>query len=752
MNKMLQVTTSCAVLTLGILAGSGPARAQSVPAEPAARPRIGLVLGGGGAKGAAHVGVIRVLDELRVPIDCVVGTSMGALVGGTYASGMTAEDIEAAIHKISWQEAIAFEGQREKLPMRRKLAGVTYSNAMEFGLKGGRVTPPSGFIKTQNIEQTIQVLVARSRGVTDFDRLPIPFRAVATDMQSGEMAVLAGGDLARAMRASMSVPGVFAPVNIEGRILGDGGLTRNLPVDIARQTCADVVIAVAVPNPVPTPEELQSPITMVGRTLDVLIGANEKAQLATLGPSDVGIVVEVGEIGGTSFDKVGEVIPLGRAAALKQRAALERYAVGEAEYLAWRDSVARRPQGEMTLAGVTIEGLEHVNPAYVLDKLGLESGAVVDEEMISRKVKDVYALSDFESAHYQLSGDPATPVLDLRLQEKSWGPQILRFDLGLYMGTGANTAFTVGGDYLRTWINDRGGELHGALRVGRTSGLEASLYQPLDTAQTWFAEPGIVAQRSLEDIYVEGDAAARYEFEHVFGFVEFGRVFGTRSEVRAGVRAGAQWALREIAYEDLPEVDGESYGGISLGYTYDSRDRDFLSNHGILARVNYFRGEESLGAVGHYERLEGVLGAAVPVGDNMAYLRASGGSSLDTLLPVYDLFTLGGPVSMPGLALGELRGNSYWSGQAAYLHKIADIAPLFGHSLYLGATFTAADMSGRIDFERRAPVYSGAVVLGGRTPLGPVNVSLALTSESSWQFVFALGRPIEERTITDPAW
>lgn len=710
------------------------------------------MLGGGGAKGAAHVGVIRVLDELRVPIDCVVGTSVGALVGGSYASGMTAEELEKAIRGISWQGTIAFEGHREKLPMRRKLAGVTYSNSLEFGIKDGGITTPAGLINTQNIEQTLQSLVERSRGITDFDRLPIRYRAVATDMQRGEMAVLDHGDLAHAMRASMSVPGVFAPVVIEGRVLGDGGLTRNLPVDIARETCADVVIAVALPNAVPTPEEMQSPLTMMSRTIDVLVGANEAAQLATLGPRDVKIVIDMGGMVGTSFEKVADAIPVGRAAAQAKQAELARYSVPEAEYAAWRDSVSRKERGEVTLAGVTIQGLEHVNPDFVLDKLGLASGSVVDLPTISRRIDNVFALSDFESAHYALSGDPDNPVLDLRLREKSWGPHIVRFDLGLYMGTGANTAFTIGGDYLRTWVNDRGGELHGAVRVGRTSGLEASLYQPLDTAQTWFVEPGITAQRSLEDFYVDGEAAARYELEHVLGLLDVGRVFGTRSEVRAGIRSGAQWALHEIADPEFPEINGEGYGGIALGYTYDSRDREVLASRGVLARITYFRSAESLGAAGDYQRLEGMATFTVPVGDNVAYLRASGGSSLDSRLPVYDLFTLGGPISMPGLAIGELRGRSYWSGQAAYLQKVADISPVFGHALFLGATLTAADMSGRIDLERSAPIYSGAVVLSARTPLGPASISLALTSATSWQLVFGLGRPLEERTITDPVW
>jgi outer membrane protein assembly factor BamA len=189
-----------------------------------------------------------------------------------------------------------------------------------------------------------------------------------------------------------------------------------------------------------------------------------------------------------------------------------------------------------------------------------------------------------------------------------------------------------------------------------------------------------------------------------------------------------------------------------MRYVYDSRDRDTLWQRGTLMRMTYFRGEESLGAVGSYDRLEGMLTMAVPVRDNVAYVRVSGGSSLDTLLPVYDTFTLGGPVSMPGLSIGELRGTSYWSAQASYLQRIADISYVFGQSLYAGFALTAADMSGVIDFTRSDTIYSGAFVLAGRTLLGPLSLSLAVTSDSEWQLMLGLGRPIEERTITDPSW
>jgi NTE family protein len=746
-----------------LLATSSVAAADPATSQPAAdpvtayaaagsRPRIGLVLGGGGAKGAAHVGVLAALEELHIPIDCVVGTSMGALVGGTFASGRTAREVEEAVGAISWQEAIARRGLRNKVPMRRKLTGGTYTNGLEFGVRDGGLTTPSGFFSTQNIDLTIQYLVARSRDVTDFDQLPIPFRAVATDMQRGEMVVLASGDLARAMRASMAVPGIFAPVMIEGRILGDGGLTRNVPVDIARQTCADVVIAAAVPNPTPDPEDLNSPLTLVARTLDVLIGANERQQLETLGPQDVKIVIDMGDIGSASFDRVADAIPLGRAATLAHRAELERYALPADDYRAWRAARARPPLAPSALAGVTVQGAQRVNEDFVRLTLGLQPGDVVDSAQIGKRVTAVFALSDFEAVGYNLAGDPDRPTLNLELHEKSWGPNIVRFDLGFHIGTDENTAFTIGGDFLRAWINERGGEIQGSARIGRTTGLDLALHQPLDPAQRWFVEPGLTVQRSIEDIFADGESVAQYRFAHGWGYLDAGRVFGNSTELRAGLRAGGQSVQREIGLPGLPEISGEGYGGIALRLTRDTRDRDVLWQDGTLARVTYFRGMEGLGAVDDYDRLEAMAVTAVPYGDSVVYLRASGGSSFGAQLPVYDAFTLGGPVSMPGFNVGELRGSNYWSGHASFLRRVADISYVFGQALYAGLNFTVADINDRVGLAPDDPVYSTGLLLVGRTPLGPVSLSLAFTSESDWQLVFGLGRPIEERAITDPAW
>jgi NTE family protein len=746
---LVLIPTCVGGLALAPLSGA----AQADAAAPAARPRIGLVLGGGGAKGAAHVGVLTMLEDMRVPVDCVVGTSMGALVGGTYASGMTAREVEEAVAKISWAEAIGFAGWRQKLPMRRKLAGRTYSNNFEFGFRDGSVAAPSGIINTQNIEQTIRHLVSRSLGTDDFDELPIPFRAIATDMLTGEMVVLSKGDLAQAMRASIAVPGVFSPVTIDDRTLGDGSLTRNVPVDIARQTCADVVIAVAVPTPPPPPEALKSPIAMISRTLDVLIGANERQQLESLGPQDVRIVVPMGDIGSGAFDRVAEAVPLGRRAAEEQRESLRRYSLPAAEYQAWRESTRRPDTRHVQLAGIEVVGLDRVDERYVRSYLGLEPGQQVDQKQLGDAINDVFALGDFDGVQYSLVGDPARPDLRVEVTEKALGPNILRFDLGLAVGTSGANAFVLAADYLRPWINARGGEVHGLLQVGRNAIFDLSLYQPLDARHAWFVEPGGRVSRSSEDLYVDGEIATRHNFDGMYAYLDAGRVFGTSAELRAGVRTGSQRATREIAVPGLPGAPAEGYGGVYASFTYDDRDREALATQGWLNRLRYFRGLDALGSKREYDRLEGVLLHAWPVaGDDLFTARAAGGGSFRGELPFYDLFTLGGPISFPGLGLGQLRGTSYWTTQVSYLHKVADLSPLFGQSLYAGGSLIAGDMSGRQDGVRESTIFGGSLLFGGVTPLGPLTMSLSTTSSDDWSVLVRLGRPVEERTITDPAW
>lgn len=717
------------------------------------RPRVGLVLGGGGAKGAAHVGVIQALDEMRIPVDCIVGTSMGALVGGIYASGKSADEVNRLVRDIDWRETLAFASLREKLPMRRKQAGITYSNSLEFGVKKNGITAPAGIINTQQVEQVIRDLAHTGGGQGDFDELPIPFRSVATDMQSGAMIVFDHGDLSQAMRASMAVPGVFAPTVVEDRVLGDGGLVRNLPVDVARSSCADVVIAVWPSSPTPDREALLSPLALISRSLDVVINTNVNQQLESLTANDVAIEIDMRDVGSADFDRIEESIPLGKIAAFAHRDELARFTVSEATYAAWRKSKSAPQTAGAQLAGIEIRDMERVNARYVRSSLDIKPGMTINDRLLEKQVAAVFALGDFEGVSYRLRGDPARPLLEIDAVEKSWGPRFLRFDLGLAASSEGETPFVLRADYLHHWINRAGGEIHGAAQLGRTMLADLSLYQPLDVRHEWFVEPALHLQRSLEDVYYNRDALARFDLRHGYGALEAGTTFGRSAEIRVGLRGGIARAEPDIATPDISGTETESQNGWTARLIYDTRNTPLLPTRGWLARIDYFSSETSLDSERDYERIEGLVQTALPFRHDVILAAIAGGSSFGSTLPIYEAFVLGGPVSFPGFRIGELRGTEYWTGSLSYLRKIADISQLFGQALYLGIQFEAGAMQGIEPLDTSnaydGTLYSGSVFFTGRTPIGPATLSIGVNSERSWMLSLGLGRPIEEGTIVD---
>ena len=709
------------------------------------------MLAGGGAKGAAHVGVIRVLDQLHIPIDCVVGTSMGALVGATFASGVSAPDLERAVLAIDWKRTVGGQGRRDRTPIERKLTQLTYSIPLDVGLQNGAVRLPGGLIATQEIEQSLRTLVASARYTHNFDDLPIPFRAVATDMVAGDMVVLDGGDLAEAMRASMAMPGVFSPVTIDGKLLSDGGITRNLPIDIARKLCADVVIAVWMSSPPPTAADLTSSLSLLSRSVDVMISANERAQIASLGPKDIGIEVPMGDIGSGSFERVPEALELGRKAADARRGDLARYSVADDAYQAWLKKVGRTELDKPVLAEVRIVGLRRVNIDYVRAQLEhVAAGKAVTADDIAADIERIYALGDFERVDYDVTGPPEARVLEITPIEKEWGPNFLRFDLGLAAYEGGDMFAILRADHDRTWINSLGGRWHNALQFGRQAVARTDFYQPLDVRQRFFVQPIAQAEDDYEDVYANGDRAARYILRQRYGQVDFGMNFGTLAQLRLGVRSGSQAAELDTGAAALPEFARTPDTSVELGASFDTRDTLALPTRGMLVNVRYAHSEDWFGGQFDYSLFEALVARAFSVraGDSLALL-VGGGYTPYGELPPTELFKLGGIRTFPGLRPGELRGTSYWTAGTRYAWRLVDIQPLFGQALYAGVRLQAAQMRGRVDGVTANTLYGLAGTIGGRTPAGPFLLSIGWVNDGSWQLQFSVGRPVSEGTVLD---
>jgi NTE family protein len=723
-----------------------PSRAD--PPVATDRPRIGLVLAGGGAKGGAHVGVLKVLEELRVPIDCIAGTSMGALVGGGYASGIPAKELEKFVTGIDWRKVVGSQGRREFEPIEQKRAGVTYSNQLELGITSDGVTTPEGLISTSNVDDLLRSYVASARLETDFDELAIPYRAVATDMVTGSMVVLDSGDLATAMRASMAIPGAFAPVVTDDKILSDGGLVRNIPIDVARDLCADVVIVVNLVEPAADPKRLRSATQLLSRTMDVMIEANETLQLQSLRPSDVRIDVEMGSITTADFERIPETIPVGEAATRAMSGALERYAVPEAQYVAWRDSVTTSQRIETRLVGVRFEGLKRVNPEYLAQSERVKAGDVVDTAAISLEAQRMSALQDFDSVGYRLDGDRESPTLTWLPREKNWGPNYLTVDLGAYSSQDGDLRFALYARHVRTWVNALGAQWRNEVQAGGETLLTTSFFQPLDAAHRFFVEPIAFYSRSFEDLFNDDERIARYEFRDFGGQLDVGVNVGRYAQGRIGYLYDSRRVEVDIGSPLLPEQNLADAGIVATA-EFDSRDTAFSPTRGLVAALQYLRSECSLGADRDWERVELGVGAAVPFRRDVLWVTLAGGTAVSGDLPADRAFALGGPGSFPGVEVGELRVGSYWTVNTTYLWKVKDVLPIRNLALYLGAGITAGAVDDRIDQGETGEIYGGSLFLTGRTRAGPLTLGIGATSTDSWSLWLSVGRPTGHGTILE---
>jgi len=739
----------CVVLLAGALQALNPI--VSVGAEAPhvnGRPRVGLVLAGGGAKGGAHVGVLKVLEELHVPVDCIAGTSMGALIGGGYAAGIPADELEKFLVGIDWKRVVGSQGRRDLEPIEQKRSGPTYSNEFEFGVTPNGVVAPAGLINTSNIEDLLRVYVARARLETDFNKLPIPYRAVATDMVSSKMVVLDQGDLATAMRASMAIPGGFAPVVMDDMILSDGGLVRNIPVDIARNLCADQVIVVNLVEPEADPLKLQSAVQLLARSMDVMIVANEELQLASLQPGDVRIDVIMGDIGTGDFERVPDTVPLGVTAARKMADALSKFSVPEAQYVAWRTAVTQSQKIEGRLAGVRYEGLERVNPDYLLHRQKVQAGDPVDIVTISEEAQRISALQDFDSVSYRLDGDRDSPTLTWLPQEKKFGPNYLRVDIGAYASREGDVTFALYGRHVRTWVNSLGAQWFNELQLGGESLLTTGLYQPLDSAHRFFVEPRIGFSRSLEDVFADDERVARYDFKDFMAEFNIGANVGRYGQARIGYLYDDRETEVDIGSPLMPEgktVDA----GMHLLAELDSRDTAFNPTRGFAAAVDFMKSDSSLGADRDWEKAEIGFGMALPLRRDVLWMTIAAGSDLGSDLPADRMFSVGGPDSLPGFEQGELRVREYWLASTSYLWRVKDLLPIKNLSLYMGFGLTGGEVFDRLDGGDDGDLYGGSVFLTGRTLFGPLTVGVGTTSTDSWSLWMSVGRPVGHGTILE---
>jgi len=722
----------------------GPAAAQETAAEPP-RPRVGLVLSGGGARGLAHVGVLRALEELRIPVDAIAGTSMGAVVGGLYASGMTPAEIDALMRGMDWNAAFRDRPARNTLNYRRKQDDREFLVRIPLGIQGGSFRVPRGLIQGQRLTQTLRIETMPVAAIEDFDALPTRFRAVAADLETGARVVLSGGDLTSAMRASMSAPGVFAPVEIDGRLLVDGGIVENLPVDVAKSMGVDIIIAVDVGfQPVPR-KELTSALAVSNQAVTIMMQRETGRQRSLLSARDVLILPDLGGLQSTDFGAAPKTIELGLAAT---RASAERLAQLALPEEPWRQHQAARgvePQ-KPVVHFVRTDAKSRRYDERIQAELGPAIGQPLDPVTLDQKLSHFYGSDNFETLDYRLVHEGVLTGLEVSARRKSWGPNFLRFGLELQDDFEGGNSFSAGVRAQVTDVNRYGAEWQTDLQVGANPLFRTEFYQPIGYGSNWFVVPRLSIERQNLDIF-EGDRRlATYRVRESAAELDFGREFGSWGELRGGVIFGE--GNRNLLVGDpddptLPPRDRFDRGELMARFSVDLLDDAFFPRDGELVTLQWNASREGLGAEANADRLALDWTHARSFGRHTLVLSAAGGAHVSGPTDqVQDFYTLGGLFDLSGLAPGEISGPHFGIVRGIYYRRIGsgqeglfDVPTYLGFSAELGNVWQS-----RGDASVDSALFNGSAFVGFDTILGPVYLAAGFGEGGDKSFYLLLGR------------
>lgn len=712
--------------------------------EAAERPKIGLALSGGGARGAAHVGVLKLIEELGIPVDYIAGTSMGSIVGGLYAMGLSPDEIEQTIEEIDWNTIFQDEAEREDRRMRRKLEDRNYLVKARPGVqeRERKVNLAPALIQGQKLDLALRQYSLPASRIRDFDDLRIPFRAVATDVVTGEAVILGEGDLATAMRASMAVPAVFAPVEIGDRLLVDGGLAMNLPVSVVRDMGADIVIAVDVGGPRREREEISNVLTMLDQIASLVTWRNTQEEIATLGGRDLLITPALGHaVLASDFGKMLEAIAIGERAAEDARPELARLALPNAQYAAYRERHQPAPYTRPTIREVRIENHSRLSDRVISERLDVEPGERLDPAALERQLARIYDQDNFESVRYHLedqTDSEATLVVTAR--EKSWGTSSLQGGLEFSSTTGGDSRFNIGLAYTMAPLNALNGEWRTQLQLGEEPGIYSAIYQPIDPLEKWYVMAGAGYMKDnlvLFDPNAHSRPLAEYQLTRTGGALEFGR--NLENWGRLGLRYERFFGDAEKRIGDTlyPNYDFD-VGALSLRFSLDELDSLTFPRNGWSLDAQMLTSRTELGASHDYDQGSLSWLRAQSWGRNSLLTGLTLAGSFGGEAPPQSYFRLGGFLNLSGFNQNELSGANLGIARAIYLRDLGTglIKTYAGGSLEVGNVWNR-----RSDIDWDSLRVGGSLFVGADTLIGPLYLGYGQADGGNGALYLFLGRP-----------
>ena len=701
--------------------------------------RTGLVLSGGGARGLAHIGVLKQLEEMNIPIDAIAGTSMGAVIGGLYAAGYSADELEQIALDLDWQATLSDTPLREDIPYRRKQDDRDFLVKQRLTFKDGALSFPLGLLQGQNMGVVLESLLVHTNEIDDFDRLPIPFRAVATDIATGEAVVFDHGHLPLAIRASLALPGFFAPVEVDGRLLVDGVLSKNVPIDVARAMGVDRVIVVDIGTPLKSASELNSVLDIMDQTTTLLTRTNTERQLATLTDADLLLQPALGDMGFSSFAETQQAIDAGAQSLSDAQGVLAFVAPPGSD--AGGNLASSRPQRQAIIHAVEVDNSGKVADEVVLSMIRQEVGEPLNLARLQTDMGTIYGTDYFSRVTYEVVHDQGHNTLLVHTAGRRTGTDYLRLGLNLVDDFEGDSQYNLGASFRVNGLNPLGAEWLTRLQVGSDQELYTEFYQPLDYGSRYFVAPFIDAEARNLEVIDDNDPIVAYRQKRYGAGINIGRQIANNGEVRFGLSRYRGNSRVRIGDPDLPDVDfDEAFYSIEV-------DRDTLDNvnfprSGDEAKFSWRQSEPALGADERYQQIEFKANKAFGFGPNSLQVGGFIGRTDSDVNVAQSSFVLGGPGWFSGFRQDALAGQNYQLGRLVYYRRLT---PSYFNAvslpLYLGASLEYGRVYNRDETDFDTGYFGGgSLLLGMDTLVGPLFFGLGANEEGHEALYMKLGQ------------
>ncbi len=754
MEKMMRSLGAGWTRLLLVMLAACPLLAVAAQGE---RPKIAVVLSGGGAKGAAHIGILKELERQRIPVDIIVGTSMGAYVAGMYAMGLSAEEVERTTLAIDWNKGYQDKVGRDELSLRKKQQNEQYQLRTDLGVSGGK---PDGFFRGQAMASLLRAATSNLPMQQSFDDLPIPYRAMATDMETVTPFVLDRGGLAKAMLASMSIPGVLKPVAWQEHLLADGGVVNNMPVDVAKAMGADVVIAVDISAKLQPREGLTSALTIVDQLTTYMTQVGTERQKALLGPDDILLTPVVGDIGLADFDRMPEGIALGEVAAQRAAYRFERLALDKASYKAYRDRKLSRRAERSGQPAYFIDKVEIINQSRLSDEtvramLKVRPDEVQTNASLEASIRRLYALESFDRITYELEDRDGENVLRVDASEKRWGPGYLNFQFGFTDDFESNSNYNVGMSYTLTNVNDWGAEWLTEASLGTAKHFKTDFYTPLEPSQTFFGEASLAYDKTQRRIFTPEAVRMTDTVSYIdsqYNFTRIDLAVGWNRQPWSRLSLGLEGKVGDIDVRNVADakVDASSWGPY-VSFEHDTLDSRYFPYQGtywdIKGGYSAVRLDNGSDINDRYEGVNYHLAMIKPWSwdrHSLNLLLEGGGSTSQEEYPLF-VQDLGGLFRMSGFQRYQLSGRYSLFGGLRYIYRVADND--FGAlkmPLYLGGSLEQGGVWNKgADIGREGAFTAGSVYVGVESFLGPVFLGYGMAEGGNDMFYLQLGSTFE---------